>query len=57
MRHCSGGQSDQDEVLDNCCHVNSALEVLSAPAPRVMILHIDINKFQKINIIVYKIFY
>ena len=28
MRHCSGSQTDQDEVLDDCCHVNSALETL-----------------------------
>ena len=28
MKHCAGGQADQGEVLDDCCHVNSNLETL-----------------------------
>ena len=28
MKRCNRGQVDQGEVLDNCCHVTSALRTL-----------------------------
>ena len=30
MKHCDRSQIDQDEVLDNCCYITSAL-VVSTP--------------------------
>ena len=42
MRHCGGSLSDQDEVLDNCCHVTSALGTFRS---EIMLLQIYIYNF------------
>ena len=40
MRRYSGGQTDQGEVLDDCCHVTSALGTLRS---EVTLLHSNIK--------------
>ena len=37
MRRCNGSQTDQGEVLNDCCHVTSASV---ASAPKVTLLQI-----------------
>ena len=44
MRYYGGGQTDQDEVLDDCCHVISASELSACDfrfknSPLVTLLH------------------
>lgn len=45
MRYCNRSQTDQDEVLDDACHVTSAL---MAAAPKVILLYAK-HKIKKLK--------
>ena len=38
IRHCGGGQADQGEVLDDCCHVTSTLGAFGSDSEGYIII-------------------
>ena len=51
LRRCGGGQADQGEVLNDCCHVTSASGTLRSEGHVITILLIKISHKLKLDLI------